>query len=410
MKELLQGAFDAAIRAADADIILDDDLPEDRSRAVTVIGAGKGAAKMAAAFERHWDGPVRGLVVTRYGHGVATKQIEVVEAAHPVPDQAGIEAARRMLDLVRPLGAGDLVVALISGGGSALLSLPVDGVTIEQKQTLNKALLESGASIDEMNCVRKHVSAIKGGRLAQACYPAQLLTLAISDVAGDDPAVIASGPTVGDPSTCEEAQSILQRYAITGYDALLQESIKPDAACVIQNDYRLIATPQKSLKAAQTYVQERGIKAYILSDRIEGEAREIAKMHAAIVQQIISYGEPFERPCVLLSGGEATVSIKNKNGCGGPNGEFILSLLDQLQGVKGVYALAADTDGIDGSEDNAGVWFDPGSYARMQAKGLKAQRYLDDNRSYAFFKQIGDLFVPGPTLTNVNDFRAIYIE
>jgi len=410
MKELLQGAFDAAIRAADAHVILDDYLPKDRSRAVTVIGAGKGAAKMAAAFEEHWDGPVCGLVVTRYGHRVPTKQIEVVEAAHPVPDQAGVEAAKRMLDLVRGLGAGDLVVALISGGGSALLSLPVDGVTIEQKQALNQAMLESGATIDEINCVRKHLSAIKGGRLAQACYPAQLLTLAISDVAGDDPAVIASGPTVGDPTTRARAQSILQRYAITGYDALLQESVKPDAACVVQSDYRLIATPQKSLKAAQAFLQKGGVKAYILSDRIEGEAREIAKMHAAIVHQIVTYGEPFARPCVLLSGGEATVSIKNKNGCGGPNGEFVLSLLDQLQGINTVYALAADTDGIDGSEDNAGAWLDPEAFARMQAKGLNAQAYLDDNRSYAFFKQMGDLFVPGPTLTNVNDFRAIYIE
>ncbi|SCA56830.1 putative hydroxypyruvate reductase [Candidatus Terasakiella magnetica] len=409
MKTLLQNAFNEAIRVADAHEVMKDYLPKERSGKVTVIGAGKGAAKMAQAFEQYWLGEINGLVITRYGHSVPTKHIEVVEAAHPVPDEAGLNGAKRIMEMVSPLGEDDLVFALISGGGSALLSLPIEGVEMAEKQAVNKALLQCGATIDEINCVRKHLSAIKGGRLAKACYPAQLMTLSISDVPGDDACVIASGPTVGDPSTTEQALDILKRYKIKGYDEKLVESIKLDDECFKNSVYELIATPQKSLQAASDFLASKGIASLILSDRIEGEACEMAKMHAAIVRQIIDHGQPINAPCVLLSGGEATVSLKNLKGRGGPNGEFMLSFLDQIRGLDNVYALAADTDGIDGSEDNAGAWVDPSSQVRMEKLGLNLHEYLENNLSYDFFEKMGDLFKPGPTLTNVNDFRVIYI-
>lgn len=409
MRTFLTDLFNEAVRLADADVVLDQYLPEDRRQKVTVIGAGKGAAKMARAFENLWEGPVRGLVITRYGHSVPTRFIEVVEAAHPVPDAAGQAGAARMMEMVQGLGEEDLVIALISGGGSALLSLPLDGVSLQEKQAVNKALLHSGATIDEINCVRKHLSAIKGGRLAKACYPARVLSLAISDVPGDDPSVIASGPTVADGTSVADATAILQRYGIAGYDDKLQESVKPDDPCWARMSYQLIATPQTSLQGAADLAAKKGIPALILSDRIEGEAREVAKVHGAIVRQIQDHAQPIQPPCVLLSGGEVTVSIKNPQGRGGPNAEFILALCDQLRGVEGVYALAADTDGIDGSEDNAGAWFDPTSLERIAQQGLNLHHHLDQNLSYDFFDRLGDLFVPGPTLTNVNDFRAIYI-
>ncbi|WP_417796068.1 glycerate kinase type-2 family protein [Terasakiella pusilla] len=409
MRDFLTALFNEAVRLADADVVLDRHLPQDRTQKVTVIGAGKGAAKMARALENLWEGPVSGLVITRYGHTVPTRFIEVVEAAHPVPDAAGQAGAARMKEMVEGLGADDLVIALISGGGSALLSLPLDGVSLEEKQAVNKALLHSGATIDEINCVRKHLSAIKGGRLAKACYPARVLSLAISDVPGDDPSVIASGPTVADGTSVADATAILQRYGIKGYDDKLQESVKPDDPCWENMTYRLIATPQTSLQGAADLAVQQAIPAMILSDRIEGEAREVAKVHAAIVRQIQDHGQPIKPPCLLLSGGEATVTIKNPQGRGGPNAEFILALCDQLRGVDGVYALAADTDGIDGSEDNAGAWFDPTSLERMEKRGLDLHHHLDENLSYDFFKALDDLFIPGPTLTNVNDFRAIYI-
>lgn len=409
MRTFLTDLFNEAVRLADADVVLDQYLPEDRRQKVTVIGAGKGAAKMARAFENLWEGPVRGLVITRYGHSVPTRFIEVVEAAHPVPDAAGQAGAARMMEMVQGLGEEDLVIALISGGGSALLSLPLDGVSLQEKQAVNKALLHSGATIDEINCVRKHLSAIKGGRLAKACYPARVLSLAISDVPGDDPSVIASGPTVADGTSIADATAILQRYGIAGYDDKLQESVKPDDPCWARMSYQLIATPQTSLQGAADLAAKKGIPALILSDRIEGEAREVAKVHGAIVRQIQDHAQPIQPPCVLLSGGEVTVSIKNPQGRGGPNAEFILALCDQLRGVEGVYALAADTDGIDGSEDNAGAWFDPTSLERIAQQGLNLHHHLDQNLSYDFFDRLGDLFVPGPTLTNVNDFRAIYI-
>jgi glycerate 2-kinase len=409
MKKTLEDLFQVAIDAADSAKVMADYLPEDRTGNVTVIGAGKGAAKMAQAFEAAWEGDINGLVITRYGHNVPTQHIEVVEASHPVPDDAGLKGAARILKLVEPLGEDDLVIALISGGGSALLSLPVDGLEMMRKQAVNKALLHSGATIEEINCVRKHLSAIKGGRLAKAVYPAKLITLSISDVPGDDPAVIASGPTVGDGTTVDDAKAILKRYGIYGYDEFLKESVKPDDPAVAEAEYHLIATPQKSLQAVSDALAEKGISSMILSDRIEGEAREIAKMHGAIVRQIIDHGQPITAPCVLLSGGEATVTIKNPNGKGGPNGEFILSLLDQIRGLDNVYALAADTDGIDGSEDNSGAYIGPESHEKMKALGLNLHEYLDQNLSYDFFKAMDDLFIPGPTLTNVNDLRMIYI-
>ncbi len=409
MKDLLLEIFNAAIDAADADVVLERYLPEDRSGRLHVVGAGKGAAKMAAALENCWEGELSGLVITRYGHSVPTRYIEVVEASHPVPDEAGQVAAQRILDMVSELSEDDQVIALISGGGSALLSLPLCGVSMEEKQAVNKALLHSGATIEEMNCVRKHLSAIKGGRLAKACYPAKLTTLSISDVPGDDPSVIASGPTVADPTSCEDARAIMKRYNIKGYEDRLLETVKPDDPSLEGASYHLIATPQKSLQAAADFLKEKGINSIILSDRIEGEAREVAKVHAAIVRQIQDHGQPIEAPCVILSGGEATVTITNSEGRGGPNGEFVLSLLEQLAGVENVWALAADTDGIDGSEDNSGAWLDPSSLARMKEKGLNLHHYLENNLSYDFFQEMGDLFKPGPTLTNVNDFRAIYV-
>lgn len=410
MRNFLTDLFNEAVRLADADVVLDRYLPKGRSQKITVIGAGKGAAKMARAFENLWEGPVSGLVITRYGHSVPTRFIEVVEAAHPVPDVAGQAGAARMMEMVKGLGEDDLVIALISGGGSALLSLPLDGVSLQEKQAVNKALLHSGATIDEINCVRKHLSAIKGGRLAKACYPAKVLSLAISDVPGDDPSVIASGPTVADVTSVSDATAILRRYGIQGYEDKLQESVKPEDPCWEKMTYQLIATPQTSLQGAADLAARNGIPAMILSDRMEGEAREVAKVHAAIVRQIQDHGQPIKPPCLLLSGGEVTVTIKNPDGRGGPNAEFILALCDQLRDVAGVYALAADTDGIDGSEDNAGAWFDPTSLDRMGQKGLNLHHHLDQNLSYDFFKSMDDLFVPGPTLTNVNDFRAIFIE
>lgn len=411
---LLQELFDVALKAADPDFVLEQYLPADRSGKLIVVGAGKGAAKMARALERSWQGDVSGIVITRYGHAIACDFIEVIEASHPVPDEAGKIGAERILDLVSGLDENDQVICLISGGGSALLSLPAAGISMGQKQALNKALLHSGASIEEMNCVRKHLSAIKGGRLAEAVFPAKLLSLAISDVPGDDPSVIASGPTVVDETTCEQALNILKRYNVQ-IDENISDALKSGQMETVKklnskNEFHLIATPQLSLQAAADYLEKQGIACMILSDRIEGEAREIAKMHSAIVRQIQDHHQPIAPPCILLSGGETTVTIKGKNGKGGPNAEFLLSFLEQVRDLKGVYAFAADTDGIDGSEDNAGAFVDPTSHGRAKMQGLKPSHYLEENQSYDFFKKLDDLFIPGPTLTNVNDIRAIYIK
>ena len=415
-RQLLLDMVNAAVDAVSAEKCLPAFLPQPTPNGRTiVIGAGKGAAAMAQAVERHWQGDMAGLVVTRYGHGADCKRIEVVEAAHPVPDEAGRRAAARMMDMVRNLTENDLVLCLISGGGSALLALPADGITLEQKQAVNKALLKSGASISEMNCVRKHFSAIKGGRLALACAPARVVTLLVSDVPGDDPGVIASGPTLPDPTTCAEALAILRKYAIAIPPNMEQhlssgagETPKPHDARFSRNSHHVIATAQQALQAAAAVARDAGITPHILSDEIEGEARDVGMVHAAIARQVAMHDQPFRRPCVLISGGETTVTVRGK-GRGGRNAEFLLSLVTALNGAPGIHAIACDTDGIDGSEDNAGAIAQPDSIARAEQLGLRARAMLDNNDGYGFFHALGDLVVTGPTRTNVNDFRAILV-
>jgi len=393
-----------------------------------VLGAGKAGGAMAQAVEALWpaDAPLSGLVVTRYHHTPPRpdglpQRIEVVEAAHPVPDAAGLAAAERILALTEGLTENDLVLCLISGGGSALLTLPADGLTLEDKQRINKALLESGAAIDEMNCVRKHLSRIKGGRLAAACAPARVVTLTISDVPGDDPSVIASGPTVPDATTCADALAILARYGIdvppavrAALDAGALETPKPGDAVFANHVVHMTATPQQSLQAAAEAARAAGVAAYILSDEIEGESREVGKVHAALARAVARHGQPFARPCVILSGGETTVTIRPRapgaaKGRGGRAGEFCMGLAQALQGQAGVWALAADTDGIDGVEDNAGARVAPDTLARAAAQGLSIADHLDRNDAYGYFDALGDLVITGPTHTNVNDFRAILI-
>ena len=413
-QSLLRELFASAIDAAHPRQVLADYLPADRSGRVIVIGAGKAAAAMAEVIEREWQGEVSGLVVTRYEHGANCRQIEVVEAAHPVPDDAGERVARRVLELVSNLTESDRVIFLLSGGGSSLLALPADGITLEDKQAINKALLKSGASIGEMNCVRKHLSAIKGGRLAKACWPASVYTYAISDVPGDEATVIASGPTVADPTTSAQALAILNRYQIeipSKVSAWLQdpraETVKPGDPCLARSHFQLIAAPQQSLDAAAAMAEAAGFATLILGD-LEGESREVAKVHAGIAKQVLLHGQPIKPPCVILSGGETTVTVRG-HGRGGRNAEFLLSLTDSLRGLPGVYALAGDTDGIDGSEDNAGALMTPDSYARAAQLGLSASDELHDNNGYGYFAALDALIVTGPTRTNVNDFRAILI-
>jgi hydroxypyruvate reductase len=381
-----------------------------------VVGAGKASAAMASVLERHWPGPLSGLVVTRYGHAVPCARIEIAEAAHPVPDAAGAAAAARILALVRPLGPDDLVIALISGGGSALLTLPAAGLSLEDKQEVNRALLRSGADIAEMNCVRKHLSAIKGGRLAAAAAPARLLTLAISDVPGDSLSVIGSGPTVPDPTTFADARGILERYGIAPPPAVAahlvrggDETPKPGDGAFDRAEAVLIATPQASLEAAADVARARGYAAMILGDALEGEARELGRMMAGIARQVAAHGEPLPAPCVLLSGGEATVTVRG-GGSGGRNVEFLLALLLALRGSPRIHALAADTDGIDGAAEVAGALIGPDSFARAQGLGIDLRAALDGNDAHPVFAALGDQVVTGPTLTNVNDFRAILIE
>jgi glycerate 2-kinase len=403
-------------------------LPKPPRGRTVVVGAGKAGGSMAQAVEALWpaDAPLQGLVVTRYGHipprpaGLA-KRIELVEASHPVPDAAGLAASQRILQMVHGLTADDLVLCLISGGGSALLTLPAEGLSLQDKQGINRALLESGANISEMNCVRKHLSRIKGGRLAAACAPAQVVTLTISDVPGDDPSIIASGPTVPDATSCADAVAILQRYGIEVPGAIMSlleqgalETPKPGDQVFAGHQVHLIATPQQSLEAAAAAARAAGLEAHILSDEIEGESREVAKVHAALARAVARRGEPFAPPCVILSGGETTVTVKKQpegapRGRGGRAGEFCLGLAQALQGQPQVWALAADTDGIDGVEDNAGAFVAPDTLERARAQGLKASDFLDRNDSYSYFSALGDLVVTGPTHTNVNDFRAILV-
>ena len=403
-------------------------LPPPPKGRTLVLGAGKAAGAMAHAVEAFWpkDAPLSGLVVTRYGHlpprpDGLPQRIEVLQAAHPVPDAAGLAAAERILTLTQGLTADDLVLCLISGGGSALLSLPAEGLTLVHKQRINHELLACGAGIGEMNCVRKHLSRIKGGRLALACAPAQVVTLTISDVPGDDPSIIASGPTVADASSCADALAILQRYAIAVPPAVLEslhsgalETPKPGAPAFAGHRVHLIATPQQSLQAAAEVARTAGLAAYILSDEMEGESREVGKVHAALARAVANRGEPFAAPCVILSGGETTVTLRPQRagatpGRGGRAGEFCLGLAQALQGQAGVYALAADTDGIDGVEDNAGAWVEPATLSRAFQRGMKVADYLERNDAYAYFDALGDLLRTGPTFTNVNDFRLLLV-
>lgn len=415
IRRLLRAMFDAAVAAAQPALCIPPHLPAAPKGRLIVIGAGKASAAMAQAVEANWSGPLAGLVVTRYGYAQPCQHIEIVEAAHPVPDAAGEQAAARMLDMVRGLTADDLVLCLISGGGSSLLPLALPGLTLADKQSVNRALLRSGASIGEMNVVRRHLSAIKGGRLAAACYPAPVVNLLLSDVPGDDAMDIASGPTVADPTTCADALAILRRYSIEVPPAALAllesgagESIKPGDPHLPSIETRFIATPQMALEAAAKVAASAGVAVHILGDAIEGEAREVGRVMGGIACQVARRGQPFEAPCVLLSGGETTVTVHGK-GRGGRNVEFLLALGVALDATHGVHALAADTDGVDGQEEIAGALLTPDSLSRARELGLRAREHLDDNDGHGFFEALGDSVVTGPTCTNVNDFRAVYI-
>ena len=416
--ELLRAMFRAAVDAAAPGLCVPRNLPSPPRGRTIVVGAGKAAAAMARAVEAHWPGdrPLSGLVVTRYHHGVGPLvRIEVVEAGHPVPDSAGREAAARMLDRVRGLGADDLVLCLISGGASSLLGLPARGIDLADKQAVNRALLHSGAAIGEMNAVRKHLSAIKGGRLAQAAAPAEIVTLLISDVPGDDPSVIGSGPTVPDRSTLADARAVLRRYGIEAPESVrarlldaAAETPKPGDAAFARARTVMLATPQDALEAAASVARAAGIAPVILGNAIEGEAAEVARVMAAIARQCAAHGQPAGAPCVLISGGETTVAVRGR-GRGGRNAEFLLALAVALDAHPGIHAIACDTDGIDGTEDNAGALLAPDSLARAASLGVVARDRLADNDGYGFFAALGDLVITGPTLTNVNDFRAILI-
>jgi hydroxypyruvate reductase len=433
---LLRSLFDTAIAAAQPELCVPPFLPtraELGSGRLIVIGAGKASAAMARALEDHYKNNdpellqrLEGLVITRYGYGVNCSHIEIVEAAHPVPDAAGLAAAQRMLERVQGLHEADLVIGLISGGGSALLPLPARGLTLADKQQINRSLLESGATIVEMNCVRRHLSAIKGGRLGAACYPARVLNLLMSDVPGDQAIDIASGPTVADPSTREDALAIIARYHLRLPDVArhwleddASESIKPDDPRMLRVQTRIIAAPQQSLEAAAALARRAGYGAHILGDAIEGEARDVGKVLARITTQIASRGQPFDAPCVLLSGGETTVTLRDasgsdgrdgRDGRGGRNVEFLLAFGIALGAQAGVHALAGDTDGVDGVEEIAGAYWQPDTLTRAQAAGLRPTISLDQHDAHGFFQALGQSIITGPTRTNVNDFRAILIQ
>lgn len=415
-RALLNALFDEAVAKAQPELAVTRFLPAQPRGRTLVIGAGKASAQMAAALEKAWPGPIEGLVVTRYGYGQACERIEIVEAAHPVPDAAGLAAAKRIVDMVAGRSADDLVIALISGGGSSLLPAPADGLSFEDEQEINRQLLASGAPIGVMNLVRNQFSTIKGGRLAQAAYPAKVVTLVVSDVPGDDPALVASGPTLPLKGTRADARRLVELYRLDLPAAAIKllasdENLapQPDEAVFARNTSATIASAALSLEAAAALARQRGVESAILSDAIEGEAREVARVHAALAKEVAVRNRPFNKPVILLSGGETTVTLRGK-GRGGRNGEFLLSLAIELDGVAGVTALAADTDGIDGSEDNAGAFVDGTSASRMRAAGIDPLAYLANNDAYTAFEAIGDLFVTGPTGTNVNDFRAILIR
>ncbi|TGT73447.1 MULTISPECIES: glycerate kinase [unclassified Mesorhizobium] len=415
-KRFLTSIFNAAVAAADPEKTIRNHLPaKPRGRSI-VIGAGKGSAQMAAAFEKVWDGPIDGLVVTRYGYGARCERIEIIEAAHPVPDAAGLEASRRLLEKVRGLTSDDLVVALISGGGSALLPSPAPGLTLADEIAVNEALLASGAPIAAMNTIRKHVSTIKGGRLAAAAHPARVVSLVVSDIPGDNPALVASGPTVPDTGSRADALASIAAYGMklpASVMAHIQspaaDAPRPDDPRFAGNEVHLTASAGVSLEAAAAEAKRQGIEAVILSDAIEGEAREVGGVHAAIAREVATRNRPFAKPVLILSGGETTVTLRAK-GKGGRNSEFLLAFAIGIDGIDGIHALAADTDGIDGSENNAGAFADGSTVARMRAAGVDAKAMLAGNNAWTAFNAVGDLFVPGPTGTNVNDLRAILVR
>lgn len=420
-KTLLTSIFNAAVAAADPEKTIRNHLPAKPKGRTIVIGAGKGSAQMAAAFEKVWDGPIDGLVVTRYGYGAKCERIEIIEAAHPVPDAAGLEASRRLLEKVRGLTADDLVVALISGGGSALLPSPAPGLTLADEIAVNEALLASGAPIAAMNTIRKHVSTIKGGRLAAAAHPARVVSLVVSDIPGDNPALVASGPTVPDTGSREDALASIAAYGMKLPDAVMAhiqspaaDAPRPDDPHFAGNEVHLTASAGVSLEAAAAEARRQGIEAVILSDAIEGEAREVGGVHAAIAREVATRNRPFAKPVLILSGGETTVTLRAPidgiKGKGGRNSEFLLAFAIGIDGVDGIHALAADTDGIDGSENNAGAFADGSTVSRMRVVGVDAKAMLAGNNAWTAFNAVGDLFVPGPTGTNVNDLRAILVR
>ena len=414
-RALLRSMFEAAVAAAQPDLFIPRVLSQLQAERLIVVGAGKASAAMAGAVEKNWKGDLSGLVVTRYGYAVPCSRIEIIEAAHPVPDEAGLSAARRIRDIVAAAGHEDTVLALMSGGGSALLPSPADGLSLEDKQAVNRSLLSCGATIFEMNCVRRHLSALKGGKLAALAHPARMITLLISDVPGDDMTDIASGPTVADATTSADALAIVRRYGIALPPHVLKvletgacETVKPGDARLIGHEAKIIATPQASLEAAAVVARASGIGAHILADAVQGEARDVGTCLAAIAQQVASRGQPFKAPCVLLSGGETTVTLRG-NGRGGRNVEFLLAHTIALDGAPGIWALAGDTDGVDGAEEIAGAIAGPDTLQRAWALGIKPKDALARNDCHAFFQALGDAVLTGPTRTNVNDFRAVLI-
>ena len=415
-KAFLTSIFEAAVAAADPERTIRNHLPQKPKGRTIVIGAGKGSAQMAAALEKAWAGPIEGLVVTRYGYAAPCERIEVIEAAHPVPDAAGLEASKRLLQAVAGLTADDLVIALISGGGSALLPSPAGSLTLADEIAVNEALLASGAPIAAMNTVRKHVSTIKGGRLAAAAHPARVVSLVVSDIPGDNPALVASGPTIPDAGSRSDALGFVAAYGMKLPEAVMAHLNSPEADAPQRDDPRfarnqvhVIASAGVSLEAAAAEAKRQGVEAVILSDSIEGEAREVGAVHAAIAREVAGRNRPFRKPVLILSGGETTVTLRHK-GKGGRNSEFLLAFALGIDGIDGIHALAADTDGIDGSEDNAGAFADSSTVLRMRAAGVDAKAMLAANNAWTAFHGVGDLFVPGPTGTNVNDLRAILIR
>ncbi len=415
-RELLEALFAAAVKAADPLTGIKKHLPTPpKDGRTVVIGAGKGAAQMAAALETVWDGPLSGVVVTRYGYGCETKSIEILEASHPVPDAAGLAGAKRLMEIVSSLGENDLLIALVCGGGSALLPAPPEGLTLEDEIALNEILLASGAPISAMNVVRKHLSTIKGGRLA-AATKARVVSLIVSDIPGDNPAFVASGPTIPDATTRQDALAIVEQYKLNLPAAMIAhlnspaaDAPKPDDTIFARHEHFVIASAGVSLEAAAEVARANGVTPHILSDSIEGESRDVALVHAALAREVAQRDRPFAKPAVLLSGGETTVTLRAKGGKGGRNGEFALALALAIDG-HAITALAADTDGIDGSETNAGAFADGTTARRLRAAGKDGRKLLDGNDSFSGFTAIDDIFETGPTGTNVNDFRAILVR